>query len=144
MRAGDPPGVACRRAVQRLTALVPLHKIGNQGTNTNLGSGAGAGAGAGGMTMSAVLSQETLGSQETMHTTLVVGVVAMDVQGNVSGRSRRACVCMYVCVYVCMYVCVCVYMYVCMYVCMYVFIYGCLYVCILECMYVPVCCGVLR
>jgi hypothetical protein len=101
IRAGDPPGTACRKAIQRLKALVPLQKIGNQGTKigkpTKIGN---LGTGAGSVQTSVALSQDNLGSQDTMHSTLVVGVVAMDAQGNVS----VVCVC--VCVFVC--VCVCV------------------------------------
>jgi hypothetical protein len=75
MRSGDSVGEACRKGVQRLLKLRPLHSF---VPTSSTASAAAAGTCSGGITP---------GSDSTMHPTLVVGVVAMDKHGNVRALS---------------------------------------------------------
>lgn len=64
MRNGASVGEACRKGIERIKQLKPLHTFVGQSAEITCSIGVSA--------------------QDTMHSSLVVGVVAMDIHGNVS------------------------------------------------------------
>lgn len=64
IRNGASVGEACRKGIQRLRQLKPLHLFPGQDAAVTCSGG--------------------VSTQDTMHPSLVVGVVAMDTHGNVS------------------------------------------------------------
>ncbi len=71
LRSGDSVGEACRKGVQRLLKLRPLHSF----TASTSSTAVAGGTCSGGITPGS--------DSSTMHPTLVVGVVVMDKHGNV-------------------------------------------------------------
>ena len=70
MHMGIPVGEACKRSIERLQSLIPLHQIkGKQTTAATCSQG-----------ITPIL-------QNTQHSSLVVGVVAVDVNGNVRQKT---------------------------------------------------------
>src|SRR4051812_39414102 len=78
MRQGISVGEACKKGIERLLQLQPLHTF-TSGTSSAGVSGSVGAVGSG--------VDRTAPSMETMHSTLVVGVMAMDKYGNVSACS---------------------------------------------------------
>lgn len=76
MRQGISVGEACKKGIERLLQLQPLHTF-----STGVGCVSSVGGSSGG---SGGSIDRTAPSLETMHSTLVVGVLAMDKDGNVS------------------------------------------------------------
>jgi isoaspartyl peptidase/L-asparaginase-like protein (Ntn-hydrolase superfamily) len=75
MRSGDSVGEACRKGVQRLLKLRPLHSF---------APGASAA-----VTCSGGITPGKQDGESVQHPTLVVGIVAMDKHGNV--RTKPVC-----------------------------------------------------
>lgn len=80
MRQGISVGEACKKGIERLLTLQPLHTF---TASSSFASSDGGSCGSGGASCGASSTDRTAPSLETMHSTLVVGVVAMDKFGNV-------------------------------------------------------------